>query len=44
MLLDGALTAQNGSLRPQRTTPGFGLRFKSQDAEKFLAFQGEVNA
>ena len=44
MLLDGALTAQNGALRPQRTTPGFGLRFKSQDAEKFLAFQGEVNA
>ncbi|HLK49407.1 MAG TPA: enolase C-terminal domain-like protein [Bryobacteraceae bacterium] len=43
MLLDGALTAQKGMLRPDRTAPGFGLSLKEQDAKKFCVYEGEVH-
>jgi L-alanine-DL-glutamate epimerase-like enolase superfamily enzyme len=44
MLLDGALAAQNGLLRPDRAAPGFGLSLKSRDAEKFRVYHGEAHA
>ena len=44
MLLDGALTAQTGLLKPDRAAPGLGLSFKHRDAEKFRVYQGEAHA
>jgi L-alanine-DL-glutamate epimerase-like enolase superfamily enzyme len=44
MLLDGALTAQEGMLRPDRSLPGFGITFKAPDAEKFCVYQSEKSA
>jgi L-alanine-DL-glutamate epimerase-like enolase superfamily enzyme len=44
MLLEGALRAQNGCLRPDRSAPGFGLTLKTADAEKFRTYSGEAHA
>jgi L-alanine-DL-glutamate epimerase-like enolase superfamily enzyme len=44
MLLDGALKAQNGVLKPDRGASGFGFLFKHRDGEKFRVYQGEVHA
>jgi L-alanine-DL-glutamate epimerase-like enolase superfamily enzyme len=35
MLFDGALTPQGGALRPDQHRPGFGLEFKTADAERY---------
>jgi len=44
MLLDGALTARGGVLRPDRSAPGFGWSIKEQDAERFRVYRGEERA
>jgi len=41
MLLDGALTAKNGELHPDRAAPGFGLSLKAPASEKFQVYQAE---
>ncbi len=43
MLLDGALTAKQGVLRPDRSAPGFGWSIKHVDAERFKIYGGAVN-
>jgi L-alanine-DL-glutamate epimerase-like enolase superfamily enzyme len=35
MLFDGAPTAHDGTIRPDRTRPGLGLELKRKDAERF---------
>ncbi len=35
MLFDGALTPEQGQLRPDRSAPGLGLEFKPEDAEQY---------
>jgi L-alanine-DL-glutamate epimerase-like enolase superfamily enzyme len=35
MLLDGALAAEDGELRPDRSRPGLGIELKRPDAERF---------
>ena len=35
MLFDGAPRPADGMIRPDLTRPGFGLAFKTQDAERF---------
>jgi len=44
MLFDGALTAQNGLLKPDRAAPGFGFWFKHGDGKQFCVYQGESHA
>lgn len=44
MLFDGALTAQDGLLKPDRAAPGFGFSFKHRDAEKFQVYGGGAHA
>ncbi len=43
MLFEGALTATNGALHPDTSSPGFGLSFKAPDAAKFRIYQGEAS-
>ena len=35
MLFDGALKAENGTLRPDQSRPGLGIEFKRSDAERY---------
>jgi hypothetical protein len=44
MLLDGALTAREGALWPDRSAPGFGWTLKNQDAARFRVYQAEQRA
>ena len=37
MLFDGALTAQNGELRPDISRSGLGIQLKRADAKRFAA-------
>ena len=39
MLFDGALSPEGGHLEPDRSRPGHGLVFKTQDAEEYRVFQ-----
>ena len=41
MLLDGALAAQDGMLKPDLSAPGLGLNLKKADAEKYLVYRGD---
>lgn len=41
MLLQGALSAHQGRLVPDRSAPGFGLSFKASDAAKFQVYAAE---
>jgi hypothetical protein len=36
MLFEGAPTARDGMIEPDRDRPGHGLVFKEKDAERFL--------
>ncbi len=44
MLLDGALTAREGALWPDRSAPGFGWTFKRRDAERYRVYHAEQHA
>jgi L-alanine-DL-glutamate epimerase-like enolase superfamily enzyme len=41
LLLEGALTASGGALRPDRRAPGFGFSLKDSEAGKFRVYTGE---
>jgi L-alanine-DL-glutamate epimerase-like enolase superfamily enzyme len=41
LFFDGALTPQDGTLRPDLTRPGLGLELKRADAERYLTWASE---
>jgi L-alanine-DL-glutamate epimerase-like enolase superfamily enzyme len=40
LLFEGALTPEEGALRPDPSRPGLGLELKREDAEPFLVYRG----
>ena len=44
MLFDGALVAKNGVLKPDRSSPGFGLTLKETEARRYQVYRGEKHA
>ncbi len=38
-LFEGALSPEDGALRPDASRPGLGLELKRQDAERYLVFR-----
>ncbi len=41
MLFDGFVAAREGKLKPDRSRPGLGLKFKHRDAERFLTWRSK---